>query len=120
MKDLTILPGHLRAAALVAGADYGWPLELASEVIQALIDTGAVVTGIEAWSVDAEGVPASMGWSSYELRDYANDWETSVIASKGEAEAVLAGVMETAAEDEVNYIGIDWDRPAPAEESAEG
>jgi hypothetical protein len=71
--------------------------------------------GVEAWSVDAEGVPASVGWSSYDLDDYANDWEASVASSKTEAEQVLATVMETAAEDEVNYVGIDWDSPEAPE-----
>jgi hypothetical protein len=110
MKDLTILPEHLRAAALVAGGDFGWPLDLAAEVIESLADAGAVVVGVEAWSVDSEGVPASVGWSSYDLGDdYASDWESSIVAARGEAQQVLAGVLETAAEDEVNYIGIDWD-----------
>ncbi len=117
MKDLTILPEHLRDAVLPAGGDFGWPIQLAGEVIEALTSAGAVVTGIEAWSVDAEGVPASVGWSSYELEDYASDWEVSVATSKSEAEQVLAGVLETAAEDEVNYIGIDWDS-GEAEETA--
>ncbi len=110
MKDMTILPERLREAAMVAGGDFGWPLEVAEEVIDALADAGAVVTGVEAWSVDAEGVPASVGWSSYDLGDdYASDWEGSVVAARIEAKQVLAGVMETAVEDEVNFIGIDWD-----------
>ena len=113
MKDLSILPEHLREAALVAGGDLGWPLELAAEVIQTLAGAGAVVTGVEAWSVDEEGVPASVGWSSYDLDDYTSDWEASVTTARAEAETVLAGVLETAAEDEVNYIGIDWDYPQP-------
>lgn len=116
MKDLALLPEHLRTAAIVAGSDFGWPLDLASEVIGALSQAGAVILGVEAWSVDAEGVPASVGWSSYDLGDdYASDWEASVTASKVEAEQVLAGVLETAAEDEVNYVGIDWDGPQPAD-----
>jgi hypothetical protein len=119
MKDLSILPEHLRDGALAAGADFGWPLDLASEVIQALADAGAVVIGVEAWSVDSEGVPASVGWSSYELDDYASDWEASVAASRVEAEQVLAAVLETAVEDEVNYVGVDWDTPGSAEEAAE-
>ncbi len=119
MKDLSILPEHLHEAALVAGGDFGWPLELAAEVIQALADAGAVVTGVEAWSVDEEGVPASVGWSSYDLDDYAGDWQASVATARVEAETVLAGVLETAAEDEVNYIGIDWDHPEPVEPSEE-
>ena len=28
---------------------------------------------------------------------------------------MLAGVLETAAEDEVNYVGIDWDTPEAGE-----
>ena len=113
MKDLALLPEHLRAATLVDGGDLGWPLELASEVIGALADAGAVILGVEAWSVDAEGVPASVGWSSYDLDDYASDWEASVATARSEAEQVLAGVLETAAEDGVNYIGIDWDVQGP-------
>jgi hypothetical protein len=110
MKDLAILPEQLREAAMAAGGDFGWPLELAAEVIDALADAGAVVIGVEAWSVDAEGVPASVGWSSYDLGDdYASDWEASVATARGEAKQVLAGVLETAVEDEVNYVGIDWD-----------
>jgi hypothetical protein len=115
MKDLAILPEHLREAALAAGADFGWPVGLASEVIQALADAGAVVTGVEAWSVDSEGVPASVGWSSYDLDDYTSDWDASVAAARVVAEEVLAGVLETAVEDEVNYIGIDWDASGPAD-----
>lgn len=115
MKDLALLPEHLRESALVAGGDFGWPLELASQVIDALSQAGAVIVGVEAWSVDAEGVPASVGWSSYDLDDYASNWEASVVSSKTEAEQVLATVMETAAEDEVNYVGIDWDAPEASE-----
>ncbi|OFW58885.1 MAG: hypothetical protein A2133_02350 [Actinobacteria bacterium RBG_16_64_13] len=114
-----ILPEHLRGTALVAGGDFGWPLDEASDVIQALADAGAVIVGVEAWSVDSAGVPASVGWSSYDLDDYAGDWEASVTASKVEAERVLAGVMETAVEDEVNYIGIDWDTPGEGEPEPE-
>lgn len=114
MKDLAILPEHLRQAVMVAGGDFGWPLDIASDVVEALADAGAVVLGVEAWSVDSEGVPASVGWSSYDLGDdYADDWEASVAAARGEARQVLAGVLETAAEDGVNYIGIDWDARRP-------
>lgn len=110
MKDLSILPEHLRVAAMAAGGDFGWPLDCAEDVIDALAAAGAVVTGVEAWSVDSEGVPASVGWSSYDLGDdYANDWDASVVTAREEAQQVLAGVLETAAEDDVNFIGIDWD-----------
>lgn len=119
MKDLSVLPEHLRDAAMAAGGDFGWPLDVAAEVIQSLAGAGAVVTGVEAWSVDEEGVPASVGWSSYDLDDYTGDWEASVITAKAEAETVLAGVLLTAVEDGVNYIGIDWDYPRPAEEASE-
>jgi hypothetical protein len=121
MKDLTILPERLRGVALAAGLDFGWPVDLASEVIEALADAGAVVIGVEAWSVDSEGVPASVGWSSYDLDDYASDWDVSVEAARAVAKEVLAGVMETAVEDDVNYIGIDWDpsRPEDLEQSSE-
>lgn len=114
MKDLSILPEHLREAVMVAGGDFGWPLALASEVIESLAAAGAVVLGVEAWSVDSEGVPASVGWSSYDLGDdYASDWEASVSAGRAEAKQVLATVLETAEEEGVNYVGIDWDtRPA--------
>jgi hypothetical protein len=115
MKELAILPESLREAALTAGPDFGWPVDLASEVIQALADAGAVVLGVEAWSVDSEGVPASVGWSSYDLDDYESDWDASVEAARAVAEEVLAGVLETAVEDEVNYIGIDWDPSRPAD-----
>ena len=115
MKDLSILPEHLRGAALVAGGDFGWPLEIASEVIEALADAGAIVIGVEAWSVDSEGVPASVGWSSYEFGDYEADWDGSVALARTEAQGVLAAVLETAAEDDVNYVGIDWwDTPETA------
>jgi hypothetical protein len=114
MKDVAILPEHLREAALAAGPDFGWPVDLASEVIQALADAGAVVIGVEAWSVDSEGVPASVGWSSYDLDDYQSDWDASIEAARLVAEEVLAGVLETAVEDEVNYIGIDWDSSRPS------
>ena len=116
MKDLDFLPDNLRTAVLAAGGDCGWPLDLAAGVIQSLADAGAVILGVEAWSVDAEGVPASVGWSSYDLDDYASDWEGSVAVSKTEAERVLACVLETAVEDEVNYVGIDWAMPQDGEE----
>lgn len=115
MKDLSLLPDHLRDAALAAGGDFGWPLELASEVIEVLAVAGAVVAGVEAWSVDAEGVPASVGWSSYEVGDYTEDWDGVVASAHIQAQEVLAGVMETAVEDDVNYVGIDWwDSPEAA------
>jgi hypothetical protein len=117
MSDLGILPDHLREAAMAAGGDYGWPLDLAAAVIDCLADAEAVVIGVEAWSVDAEGVPASVGWSSYDLGDdYASDWQASVATARVEAKQVLAGVLETAAEDEVNYIGIGWDVPGDGED----
>jgi len=120
MKDLSILPEHLREAAMVAGGDFGWPLALAAEVIDSLAEAGAVVVGVEAWNVDSEGVPASVGWSSYDLGDdYASDWEASVSAARAEAGQVLASVLETAEEDGVNYIGIDWDTRAAADAAGE-
>jgi hypothetical protein len=115
MKELAILPEHLREAALAAGPDFGWPVELALGVIQTLADAGAVVIGVEAWSVDSAGVPASVGWSSYDLGGYESDWDASVEAARAVAEEVLAGVLETAVDDEVNYIGIDWDSSGPAD-----
>ena len=119
MKDLSILPEPLRNVAMAAGADYGWPLDQAAQVIEALTDAGAVVTGVEAWSVDEEGIPASVGWSSYDVGDWASDWQAAVVAARLEAQAVLASVLETAAEDDVNYVGIDWwDTPAAAEAAA--
>jgi hypothetical protein len=118
-KDLSVLPEHLREAAKPDGPDFAWPLHLAAEVIQALVDAGAVVLGVEAWLVDAEGVPAVVGWSSYDLGDYQEYWDGSVARSKLEAEEVLAGVMETAADEEVNYVGIDWTFPDPEEPSEE-
>lgn len=114
VKDLSIFPENLREAAIPDGPDFGWPLERAAEVIQALVDQGAVVLGVEAWIVDDAGVPASVGWSFYDLGEgWENDWEDAVAHSKVEAEEVLAGVMETAAEDSVNYVGIDWTFTAP-------
>jgi hypothetical protein len=115
MKDLSVLPEHLRAAAKADGPDFAWPLDLAAEVIQALADAKAVVRGVEAWMLDVEGVPAVVGWSSYELGDCLADWDGSVTRSKAEAEKVLAGILETAAEEQVNYVGIDWAFPADME-----
>ncbi len=109
MKDLTVLPERLRGAAKAAGPDFAWPVDSAAEVIQALADGNAVVLGIEAWSLDSEGIPAVVGWSTYDLGDYASDWKASVAVSREEAAHALAAVMENAAEEDVNYIGIDWD-----------
>ena len=114
MKDLNVLPEHLRAVTVPDGPDFGWPLDVAPEVIQTLVDAGAVVLGVEAWIVDEEGVPASVGWSSYDLGDF-DDWDETVARSQVEAEEVLAGVLETAAEDEVNFVGIDWAFPGDLE-----
>lgn len=108
MKDLSILPEHLRAAAKADGPDFAWPLGVASEVIQALVDAGAVVRGVEAWMLDADGVPAVVGWSSYDVGDWQNDWQGAVKRSKVEAENVLAGVKASAAEEHVDYVGISW------------
>jgi hypothetical protein len=119
VKDLSVFPEHLREAAKADGPDFGWPLDLAAEVIGTLVDTGAVVLGVEAWMVDAEGVPASVGWSFYDLGDYQADWDDAVARSEVEAEEVLAGVVETAAEDGVNYVGIDWAFPEPEEPAKE-
>ena len=119
MKDLNALPEHLRTAAVPDGPDFGWPLEMAAEVIQALADAGAVMLGVEAWIVDEAGVPASVGWSSYDIGDYQDDWEGAVARSKEEAEGVLIGVVETAPEDGVNYVGIDWAFPGDMEADEE-
>jgi hypothetical protein len=119
MKDLSILPEPLRATAKADGPDFAWPLAAAAEVIQALVDAGAVVCGVEAWMLDAEGVPAVVGWSSYELGDCLSDWDGSVARSKVEAENVLAGIIETAAEEQVNYVGIDWAFPGDMEAAEE-
>lgn len=108
MKDLSVLPEELRSAAKADGPDYGWPLEMAGKVIAALVDSGAVVIGVEAWVVDQEGVPAVVGWSSYEVGDYKNDWSGSVARAKAEAEKLLNGILETAEEEKVNYVGITW------------
>jgi len=120
MKDLNVLPKPLREAAKADGPDFAWPLDQAAEVIQALVGAGAIVRGVEAWMLDAEGVPAVVGWSSYELGDVLSDWDGSVARSKIEAENVLAGILETAEQEQVNYVGIDWAFPADVEaESAE-
>jgi hypothetical protein len=115
MKDLSVLPEHLRAAAKADGPDFAWPLDTAAEVIQALADAGAVVRGVEAWMLDADGVPAVVGWSSYELGDCLSDWDASVARARAEADNVLAGVVATAADEQVNYVGIDWAYPADME-----
>jgi hypothetical protein len=114
MKDLGLLPEHLRAAAKPDGPDFAWPLALAAEVIEALAGAGAVVLGVEAWLLDAEGVPAVVGWSSYDVGDPSSDWPGAVARAKAEAESVLTGIMSTAAEEQVNYVGIDWDSPPEA------
>ena len=115
MKDLNALPEHLRATAITDGGDFAWPLDRAGEAIQALAEAGAVVLGVEAWSVDAEGVPAVVGWSSYDLGDYEADWAEAVARSKVEAEEGLATVFHTAGEEDVNYVGVDWVFPQPEE-----
>jgi hypothetical protein len=114
MKELAVLPDHLRAAAKPDGRDFAWPLAVAAEVIEALARAGAVVLGVEAWLLDAEGVPAVVGWSSYDVGDRASDWPGAVARAKAEAESVLTGIMITAAEEQVNYVGIDWDCPSGA------
>jgi len=108
MKDLNVLPEELRKAAKADGPDFGWPLEVAGDVIKALAEAGAIVRGVEAWMLDAEGVAAVVGWSSYDVGDYKKDWDGSVKRAKAEADGVLEGVMKTAAEEQVNYVGIDW------------
>jgi len=120
-KDLGLLPQHLREAAVAIGPDYVWPVELAGEVIRALTDAGEVIAAVDAWMMDDEGVPAVVGWSDYDLEDLAGDRAAVVAASRMEAEAALAGVLENTTREEVNYIGIDWG-PAVAEEpgGAEG
>jgi hypothetical protein len=119
MKDLSVLPEHLRAAAKADGPDFAWPVDMAAEVIEVLADAGAVVRGVEAWMLDAEGVPAVVGWSSYELGDCLGDWEASVSRAKVEAQNVLSGIVGTAAEEQVNYVGIDWAYPADMETDEE-
>lgn len=120
MKDLSVLPGHLQAAAKADGPDFGWPLEMAAETISALAGVGAVVRDVEAWVLDSEGIPAVVGWSSYEVGDYKNDWAASVVRAKAEADNVLAGILATAAEEQVNYVGIDWaTEPADIEKAEE-
>jgi hypothetical protein len=64
-------------------------------------------------------VPAVVGWSSYELGDCLGDWEASVTRAKVEAETVLTGIMTTAAEEQVNYVGIDWAYPADMQDAEE-
>jgi hypothetical protein len=118
MKDLNVLPEHLRKAAKADGPDFAWPLDMAAEVIQTLVGAGAVVRGVEAWMLDAEGVPAVVGWSSYELGDVLSDWDGSAARSKMEAETVLAGILETAEQEQVNYVGIDWAFRADVEAEA--
>ena len=108
MKDLSVLPEELRGAAKADGSDYAWPLDMAGQVIAVLVDRGAVVIGVEAWVVDDEGVPAVVGWSSYEVGDYKNDWSGAVARAKVEAENLLNGILATAAEEKVNYVGITW------------
>jgi hypothetical protein len=115
MKDLGVLPEHLQKAAKADGPDFAWPLDMAGEVIQTLVEAGAVVRGVEAWMLDAEGVPAVVGWSSYDVGDHRSDWDAAVARSRTEAEKVLAGVLDTAAEEQVNYVGIDWAFPADME-----
>lgn len=109
MKDLAIFPDHLRAAAVPVGPDYIWPVDLAAEVIQALAEAGAVILGVEAWMVDEEGIPAVVGWSDYDLDEYADDREAAAAAAWAEAEAALAGVLEGTTRDEVSHVGIDWE-----------
>jgi hypothetical protein len=114
IKELNIFPQHLRENVVTDGPDFGWPLEQAAEVIQSLVDAKAVILGVEAWIVDEAGVPASVGWSFYDLGEgWDKDWDDAVARSKVEAEEVLAGVMETAVEDGVNYVGIDWTFTVP-------
>jgi hypothetical protein len=108
MKDLSVLPENLRAAAKSDGPDFAWPLDMAADVIRALADAGAVVRGVEAWAFDEEGVPAVVGWSSYEVGDWQNDWQAEVERCRVEAKNVLAGVKATAAEENVDYVGIGW------------
>lgn len=119
MKDLSVLPEHLRAAAKADGPDFAWPVEMAAEAIQALADADAVVSGVEAWMLDADGVPAVVGWSSYDLGDCLSDWGASVKLAKAEADKVLSGILSTAAEEQVNYVGIDWAYPADMETAEE-
>ena len=116
MKDLNVLPEELRKAAKADGPDFGWPLDVAGKVIEALAEAGAIVRGVEAWMLDAEGVAAVVGWSSYDVGDYEKDWDGSVKRAKAEADGVLAGVMKTAAEEQVNYVGIDWAFPGEMED----
>jgi len=108
VKDLAVLPEHLRAAAVAVGPDYIWPVDLAGEVIRSLAEAGAVIVGVEAWMVDEEGIPAVVGWSDYDLAECGDDLAAVAAASRVEAEAALAGVVEGTTRDEVNHVGIDW------------
>ena len=114
MKDLTVLPEHLRAVAKTDGTDFAWPLDRAAEAIEALAGAGAVVLGVEAWILDYEGVAAVVGWSSYDVSDRSSDWPGAVARAKAEAQTLLAGILETAAAEQINYVGIDWDCPPAA------
>jgi hypothetical protein len=70
--------------------------------------------------LDEDGVPAVVGWSSYEVGDYKGDWDGSVARGRAEAEKVLAGIVASAAEEQVNYVGIDWaTEPADIEKAEE-
>lgn len=111
MKDLSVLPEDLSSAAKADGPDFAWPLDKAGEVIEALAAAGAIVRGVEAWMLGEDGVPAVVGWSSYDVGDWEKDWDGSVKRAKAEAQKVLEGVLETAAEEKVNYAGIDWAFP---------
>lgn len=108
VKDLALLPEHLRAAAVPIGADFAWPVDVAGEVIQVLTDAGCAIMAVDAWMLDEEGIPAVAGWTDYDLAEYAGDWAAMVAASRVEAEAALAGVMEDTTRDEVSHVGIDW------------
>jgi hypothetical protein len=115
MKDLSVLSDNLRAAAKADGPDFAWPVDMAAEVIKELAAKGAVVRGVEAWLIDSGGVPAVVGWSSYEVGDYGADWNGSVVLAKAEADKGLTGILATAVEEEVNYVGIDWAFPSDME-----
>ena len=120
MKDLSVLPEELRGTAKADGSDYAWPLDMAEAVIAALVDAGAVVISVEAWVVDDDGVPAVVGWSSYGVGDYKDDWAGSVARAKAEAEGLLSGILSTAAKEKVNYVGIGWaTEPADIEKAEE-
>jgi hypothetical protein len=49
-----------------------------------------------------------VGWSSYEVGDWKKDWGAAVARAKAEAENVLAGVKATAAQENIDYVGISW------------